>query len=177
MAENMNDAKWNERMTAITEWMTPDIEASHPNLSVINTLKSVGDSDPSVRNTYWATIRTTLIGTGIDEASLPLPSGGGAAADYGEYNDPINNTVSGYRRACIAHWNSDKVVQISVLRHGRSGGGTYPSASAYAKDEAKKLRASLVKAYNAMRKGETDTPYHIAIEGDLAVLVPVGGSE
>ena len=162
----MDENTWNVKKTTIEQWMSANDISQYPALAAVDGLLMAGSvSDEATRENLYAAIRNCF--KGVDNSPLRKGRGSSLPADV---DAAINATLTALRNDLQTCFDASPIIQATIMQHGRSGGGTFGSGSAYADYHVDKVRTMLVKGYNAAQKGE-EAPYHTVISDGLAIPV------
>ena len=167
----MDENTWNERVTTIEQWMSANDISQYPALSAVGGLISAGNaSDENTKENMYAAIRNCF--KGVDNSPLRKGRGTGLPADV---DAAINATLSALKTDLMTCWDASPAIQHNIMQHGRSGGGQYGSAEAYADALVKTSRKRLIDGYRAAQEGK-EADYHTVISDGVAISVHQEGA-
>lgn len=139
----MDEVTWNSHVVELEEFI--NTEAVSEGLGqVLNFQINLGNENAEERDRMWDSIKSLirgLPGSPVRRGIKPsLPAAVRVVAD---------STVNTVEAAATQFYNYDPVIAAVILKHGKAGGGSFESASAYATYLGKKARSAMTKAYKA----------------------------
>jgi hypothetical protein len=147
----MDDNKWNANKSRITAWLEVNASSLPANRQdFIDYLISEGDANPTMRKNWWNSICNAF----RDVENSPIQQGPRSTLPD-DVDALIKSEKSALTSEIEAIFDSMPRFVHYTMRHGKSGGGPYPSASEMAEAFVEKAGRLLTNAYTASIK---DTP-------------------
>ena len=144
-AYTMDDKKWNANRSRITAWLEVNASSLPENREdFINYLLSEGDSTPSMRKNWWSSICNAF----RDVEDSPLQQGPRSTLPD-EVDALIKAEKIAFGEEIEAIYNSMPRFVHYTMKHGKSGGGPYESASEMKEAFVEKAARLLTNAYSA----------------------------
>lgn len=140
----MDDNKWNANRSRITAWL--EVNASslpESREGFIQYLLSEGDENPTMRKNWWNSICNAF----RDVKNSPIQQGPRSTLPD-DVDALIKNEKSEFGAEIEAIYASMPRFVHYIMKHGKSGGGPYGSASEMSEHFTEKVARLLTKAYS-----------------------------
>jgi hypothetical protein len=139
----MTDKKWDANKSKISEWLKVNVMPKD-RIAFINYAFAEGDANPDMRKNWWGTVcsafRDVVNSPIVKGQRSTLPDGVSAIIkkEIGELTSEIAAIFSSMPR--FVHY---------TMKHGKSGGGPYGTASEMSEAIGEKVARLLTNAYTA----------------------------
>jgi hypothetical protein len=141
----MDDSKWNANKGRITAWLEVNASSLPESREVfINYLLSEGDANPTMRKNWWNSICNAF----RDVENSPIQQGPRSTLPD-DVDALIKSEKTAFGEEIEAIFESMPRFIHYTMKHGKSGGGPYGSASEMVEAFTEKVGRLLTNAYTA----------------------------